>query len=87
MKLYLLTLCLALFLVATLAAAPQKQVIITYATDTPDSVLEDAKRIIKEAVRLFYCFSLFKADYLGKGGVIIHEYGTVTVTSTLHTTN
>ena len=51
MKVYLLTVCLALFLVATLAAAPQKQVIITYAKDAPDSVLADAKRTIKEAVR------------------------------------
>ena len=56
MKVYLLTVCFALFLVATLAAAPQKQVIITYAKDTPDSVLDDAKRIIKEAVRLLYYF-------------------------------
>ena len=53
MKLYLLTICLALFLVAVTAVAPpQKQVIITYAKDTPDSVLDDAKKVIKEAVRL-----------------------------------
>lgn len=48
---------LATFLLAplaafALAAAPQKPVIISYPDNTPDSVLDQAKDAIKEAVRL-----------------------------------
>ena len=50
MKLYLLSTAVALLNLAGAAAAPDKQVIITYPNDTPDSVLKQAKDAIKAAV-------------------------------------
>ena len=50
MKLPLTFLLLMLFAVLSLAAPPQKQVIISYPKDTPASVLEEAMAAIKEAV-------------------------------------
>lgn len=52
MKLQLTLLLVALFTVLGMAAAPQKQVIVSYPKDTPHSVMEDAMNEIKKAVSL-----------------------------------
>ncbi|KAK3074581.1 hypothetical protein LTR53_002859 [Teratosphaeriaceae sp. CCFEE 6253] len=52
---------LALFAALCLAAAPQKQVIISYPADTPNSVLEQAKaEIIKAGGAIEHEYSLIK---------------------------
>ena len=50
MKLHLLTVTAALLTLAGATAVPDKQVIITYPKDTPDSILQQAKDAIKAAV-------------------------------------
>lgn len=50
MKLHLISTTIALLTLAGAAAAADKQVIITYPNDTPDSVLRQAKDAIKAAV-------------------------------------
>ncbi|KAL9120221.1 MAG: hypothetical protein Q9187_003223 [Circinaria calcarea] len=49
MKLHLLAATTVLLTLAGAAAVPDKQVIITYPKDTPDSVLQQAKDAIKAA--------------------------------------
>ncbi|KAL1306547.1 hypothetical protein AAFC00_005237 [Neodothiora populina] len=49
MKFSLSLLLIALFVAFALAAAPNKQVIVSYPKGTPDSVIEKAKHAIKEA--------------------------------------
>jgi uncharacterized lipoprotein YbaY len=51
MQFHLTLYLLALFAALCLAAAPQKQVIISYPEDTPSSVLDEAKAAIIKAVR------------------------------------
>lgn len=50
MKLSFISIAVALLTLAGAAAAPDKQVIITYPNDTPDSVLKQAKDAIRAAV-------------------------------------
>ena len=50
MKYYILSILSVLLMLATAALVPQKQVIITYSNETPDSVLVEAKDAIKAAV-------------------------------------
>ncbi|KAK4996252.1 hypothetical protein BJ546DRAFT_1108531 [Cryomyces antarcticus] len=49
MRLAILSILLALLVVCTLAAAPQKAVIVSYPKDTPDFVIAQAQNAIKEA--------------------------------------
>ncbi|KAI9754310.1 MAG: adenylate kinase [Chaenotheca gracillima] len=49
MKLASFSLLFALFAVAVMAASRQKAVIVSYPSDTPDSVLDEAKDAIKTA--------------------------------------
>ena len=49
MKFYILSLLLALLAITVSAIAPQKAIIITYPKHTPDSVVQDAMKAIKEA--------------------------------------
>lgn len=81
MKLALNILLIACFALVALATAPhiaQKPVIISYPSDTPTSVLEEAKDAIKKAVRTppFSCdFSTSLARLThSQGGIITHEY-------------
>lgn len=50
MKFTLHLLLVALFVVFAYAVAEQKQVIVSYPNNTPNSVIEQAKAAIKEAV-------------------------------------
>ena len=50
MKLYVFSVLLALLVLSATAALPKKQVVITYPSDTPDSVLDEAKLAITSAV-------------------------------------
>ena len=53
MKLLLFIAFLACFIaIVSAAAQPQKQVLITYSSETPDSVIQQAKDAILEAVRI-----------------------------------
>lgn len=49
MKFYILSLLLALLAITVTAVAPQKAIIVTYPKHTPDSVVQDAMKAIKEA--------------------------------------
>ncbi|MCJ1295733.1 hypothetical protein MMC34_007297 [Xylographa carneopallida] len=49
MKLYVFSVLLALLVLSATAALPKKQVVITYPSDTPDSVLDEAKLAITSA--------------------------------------
>jgi hypothetical protein len=49
MKLAIFTLFVALAVTALAVTVPQKAVIVTYESGTPDSVLEKAKQAIKDA--------------------------------------
>ena len=51
MKLTLLSVFVSLLAAFAMAAAPQQSVIVSYPEGTPDSVLEQAKNAIIEAVR------------------------------------
>jgi len=53
MRLAILSLLLALLAVCAVAIAPQKSVIVSYADNTPDHIVEQAKQGILDAVRLF----------------------------------
>lgn len=50
MKFYLHILFVVLLAAFAYAAAPQKQVVVSYPNDTPDSVVEQAKAAVREAV-------------------------------------
>lgn len=52
MKFTFSILLIALFVVFACAAAPQKQVIVSYPKGTPDHIVDQAKAAIKEAVSL-----------------------------------
>ncbi|KAJ9618485.1 hypothetical protein H2203_009082 [Taxawa tesnikishii (nom. ined.)] len=49
MKFYLHILFVVLLAAFAYAAAPQKQVVVSYPNDTPDSVVEQAKAAVREA--------------------------------------
>jgi hypothetical protein len=49
MKFYILSLLLALLAITVSAVAPQKAIIVTYPKHTPDSVIQDAMKAIKES--------------------------------------
>lgn len=51
MKFYIISLLLALFAVCALGVAPpQRAVLVSYSNDTPDEILEQAKKAIIDAV-------------------------------------
>ena len=50
MKLHIFPILSALLMLATAAQVPQKQVVVTYSKETPDSLLVEAKDAIKAAV-------------------------------------
>lgn len=50
MKLYLLILLLALLALGAFATAPQKAIIVTYPSDTPSSVMDEAMAEVEKAV-------------------------------------
>jgi uncharacterized protein YabE (DUF348 family) len=47
--LFLSYLLVCLFVLAVVAVAPQKAVIVTYPEGTPDSVMDQAKDVIRQA--------------------------------------
>ncbi|MCJ1404394.1 hypothetical protein MMC11_007619 [Xylographa trunciseda] len=49
MKLYIFSILLSLLVISTTATLPKKQVVITYPSNTPDSVLDEAKLVITSA--------------------------------------
>jgi hypothetical protein len=72
-------LALLLAAIAASAATPQRQVIISYADNTPSSVIDEAKKAIVEAVSC--SASSLEARMLTltlpQGGVIEHEFNLI----------
>jgi hypothetical protein len=76
MKFTIHLLLIAFLMALAYAATDSKQVIVSYPKDTPDSVIEHAMSVIKEAVsrhRITYCICSNKIQ----GGIITHEYKTL----------
>ena len=51
MRFFLAALLIGLLVVCATAVAPQKSVIFTYPSETPDHVIDEAMSAIQEAVR------------------------------------
>lgn len=63
--------------------APQKQVLITYPNDTPQSDLSDFKNAIISAVRLGLLIIETKLTTMSQGGEVLHEFCKPPLASTL----
>lgn len=51
MRIYIFSVIVSILVLTASAALPKKQVIITYPSNTPDSILDEAKMTITSAVR------------------------------------
>lgn len=69
------TILLAVLALRVPGLAPQKQVLITYPSDTPESALHEAKSSIEGTVSLTVHLTSFQLTILAKGGKILHEFG------------
>lgn len=61
MKLSILSVLLAIFASAVLGLAPQKAVVVTYPSDTPEGVITQAKDAVRAAVCLLKALKVLKS--------------------------
>lgn len=76
MRLTIHLLLIAFLMALAYAATDSKQVIVSYPKDTPDSVIEHAMSVIKEAVSISHILYIALAHNF-QGGIITHEYKTL----------
>ena len=74
MKLIIISLLLAAVTVGVSGLAPQRQVLVTYPKDTPESTIDSAKDAIRAAVRALCRTLKVLLTLISKGGQITAEF-------------